>query len=118
MGIFYRLFGLLEDRAHHLDFQAVSSGSTVTQHLSAAVESYSKNQQQLSDLKEERMKVEEKVTLMEQVATLAAVNTSGSFTTTPTLLQAMLDEAAVLRQELDKLVNATCSFTMPYTVCL
>lgn len=103
LGIFYRLFTLLEDAVHCLDFQ-IAPTSTTTQQQSAAIDKYAKNLQKLSALREERVRVDEKASTVEQVITLSAVNQSATFTTSPQLIELMLEEAAKLRKELGDIV--------------
>lgn len=85
---------------HCLDFQ-VAPTSTEAQQSSLAVERYAKALQQLAELEEERDRVGEKIALMEQVATLTGVN----LTVTTQLVEAMLQEAAKLRKELECVVR-------------
>jgi hypothetical protein len=61
--------------------------------------------QQLSGLKEERERLNDQAAIVEQVITLSAVNQSATFSTTPDLVTAMLEEASRLRKELDDAVR-------------
>ena len=54
---------------------------------------FDKDLQRLAELEEERGRVNDKAALMEQVATLSAVN----LTITPLLVESMLGEAAKLK---------------------
>lgn len=103
LGIFYRLFSLLEDAVHCLDFQVVPLSSTAQQ--IPALGKFVESLHRLAAAKEERVKASDKAALYEQVATLSAVNESESFTTTPQLVTAMLQEAAKLRKELEEIVS-------------
>jgi hypothetical protein len=105
LGIYYRLFNLLEDEAHCLDFQIAPTSSTAQQQ-SSAIDTYVKNLQSLSSLREDRSSLEERAATVEQVLTLCAVNQSSRFTTTPQLVTAMTEEAAKLRNELQGIVRA------------
>lgn len=89
---------------HCLDFQIVPTSRTAQQQ-SVAIDRYVKNLHQLAALKEERDRVHDKASIVEQVLTLSAVNQSATFTTTPQLVTAMLQEAAKLRQELENIVS-------------
>lgn len=103
LGIFYRLFSLLENAVHQLDLElAAKSCSTGT---STSFAAYIQATQQLATLKEDRDRVQERATIVEQVTTLSAVNQSATFVTTPLLISAMLQEAAKLRQELQDIVS-------------
>lgn len=104
LGIFYRLFGLLEDAVHTLDFQ-IAPTSLTAQQQSVEIDNYVKALQKLEVKREEREKVLDKAKLTEQVLTLSAVNQSNTFTITPTLVEAMVKEAAQLRKELENLVS-------------
>lgn len=101
LGIFYRLFSLLEDAVHCLDFE-VAPTSSAAQQSSRAVEEYVKALQQLEKLKEEQVRVDQQATVMEQVTTLTSVS---SMTISPTLVEAMLEEAATLRHKLEGIVS-------------
>lgn len=103
LGIFFRLFTLLEDEVHCLDYQTVTS-STAQQ---LAIQAYALNIEKLSSLREEKLQVEGKAAMLEHVLTLSAVNESASFTTTPQLVQAMVKEAAKLRNELQAIVRSS-----------
>ena len=103
LGIFYRLFSLLEDAVHCLDYQIAPLSSTAQQ--IPALEKYVDSLHRLAAAQEERVKAEDKAAMYEQVATLSVVNESESFTTTPQLVTAMLQEAAKLRQEIVDLVS-------------
>ncbi len=92
---------------HCLDFQVVN---TSTAQQSLAIQQYTKALQNLSNLKKERIRVEAKAALMEQVATLTTVNQSATFTATPLLIRAMLEEAAKVRKELEGIVSMTLTY--------
>lgn len=81
------------------------------------MEKYAKSLQQLDQLKEERIQVEEKALLMEQVATLSAVNQSESLMITPLLVKNLLEEAAKLRQQIRDLVSLHKLATTAYAQC-
>ncbi len=65
-----------------------------------AIDKYVKDLQELSALREEREKLDEKAAIVEQVLTMSAVSQSATFSTTPDLVTAMLKEASKLRKEL------------------
>lgn len=110
LGIFLRLFNLLENAVHKLDCElaatSITTGSTTSfaDHIQAS--------EQLAKLKEDRVRVEQRATVVEQVITLSAVNQSASFSTTPLLVNAMLQEAAKLRQELQTIVSMLTNKTI------
>ncbi len=89
---------------HCLDFQIAPTSHTAQQQ-SVEIERYVKALQQLEASKEKREKILEKAKLTEQVLTLSAVNQSATFTITPALIEAMVEEAARLRKELDNIVS-------------
>ena len=95
----------MEDAVHCLDYQVVNTSTT---HSHGFLEY---GLQKLSSLREDRLRVEEKAALMEQVATLSALNQSATFSTTPQLVEAMLEEAAKLQKELDRIVSHLLSTT-------
>ena len=104
LGIFQRLFDLLEDACHCLDLQMVTT-STSTAQQSAVIQQFVQNLERLSDLQEERATVEQRAAVAEQTLTLTAVNQSQTFTTTPALVSAMVKEAAKCRKELEHIVR-------------
>lgn len=103
LGIFQRLFDLLEAACHCLDYRMVTNSSS-PQH-SVVVQQFLDNIQRLADLREERVRVEQRATTAEQVLTLSAVNQSGTFTTTPALVRAMAKEVARCRKNLEHIVR-------------
>lgn len=94
----------MEDAAHCLDFQIAPTSNTAQQQ-SVAIDKYVKDMQHLSTLREERVKLNDKAAIVEQVLTLSAVNQSATFSTTPDLITAMLKEASKLRKELENTVR-------------
>ena len=98
----------MEEDAHCLDLQVIPT-STAAQQQSVAIDMYIANLQKLSSLREERNKTETQAEVAEQVLTLAAVNHSATFTTTPALVEAMVEEATKLRNELRDLVRSRTS---------
>ncbi len=66
---------------------------------------YAEGLKERADMRERRCKVEEQAAIMEQVITLSAVNHSTTFTATPQLVEAMINEAAKLRGELATIVG-------------
>ena len=80
LGIFYRLFGLLEDAVHCLDVQLAPTVQAAQQQ-SLEIQSYAKALQQLETSKEEREKILQKATTTEQMLTMSAVQ-SATFTIT------------------------------------
>ena len=97
------MFTLLEEEAHHLDFQLEYTSSVVREH-SLTLEKYALDLEKLASLKEERANLQQRADIVEQVLTLSAVNNSTNFTTTPQLVTAMMSEAGKLRHELETLV--------------
>ena len=89
---------------HCFDLQ-IAPTSQAAQQQSTEVGDYAKALEQLDKLKEERDSVHQRVTLMEQVLTMAAVNQFTNFTITPMLVNAMMEEAAKLRKELEGIVR-------------
>lgn len=87
-----------------MDFQ-IAPTSLTAQQQSVEIDNYVKALQKLEVKREEREKVLDKAKLTEQVLTLSAVNQSNTFTITPTLVEAMVKEAAQLRKELENLVS-------------
>ena len=106
LGIFYRLFTLLEDSVHCLDFQ-IAPTSQAAQQQSLRIQQYVKALKSIDELREKREGVVQRVTLTEQIITMAAVNQSSNFTITPALVDAMVKEAAKLRKEIDSIVRHT-----------
>lgn len=104
LGIFYRLFGLLEDAVHCLDFQIAPTSHTAQQQ-SADVHRYAKALQDLENSREEREKILERITVTEQFLTMSAMNQSATFTITPALVEAMVEEAAKSRKDLADIVR-------------
>ena len=104
LGIFYRLFNLLEDAVHCLDFELAPTSATAQQQ-SSTIERYAKSLRQKADLEEEKSKLEQQAAVAEQVITLAAINMSATFTTTPDLVDAMATEAARLRKKIADTVS-------------
>lgn len=89
-----------QKHVHILNFQVATTDEA--RQSSVAVETYVTN---LERKKEDRDKVEERAKLMEQVATLSAINQSDTMTVTPLLVRSMLEEAAKLRGELQDIVS-------------
>ena len=89
-----------------MDFRiALTLTSTAAvQHQSAAMDTFVQNICKLSDLREERVQIEEKVAVVEQVLTFSAVNQSDSFTTSVELVDAMVEEASRLRNEIVRIL--------------
>lgn len=66
---------------------------------------YISSLQLLSTLREDRSRVEQRATVVEQVLTLSAVNQSSTFTINTALISAMVKEAATIRKELRVIVS-------------
>ena len=90
---------------YNLEISIQVATTDEAQKSSAAVETYVKNLKELERKKEDREKIEEKAKLMEQVATLSAINQSDTMMVTPLLIESMLEEAAKLRRELQDMVS-------------
>jgi len=105
----------MEEEAHCLDFQVAPSSSAAAQG-SVAIDTYVTNLRRLSSLREERDRVQQKSEVVEQVLTLSAVNQSATFTTTPALVEAMMEEATKLRSELQDLVSSSPSNQISHNV--
>ena len=93
MGIFYRLFTLLENSAHILDTEATHISSSNLPSSSASLRTFADS---IGYIKRQ---LEDKMRVMEQLLTLFAVNSS-TFTTTSILILATLQEIAMLKEEI------------------
>ena len=104
LGIFYRLFDLLEEAVNKFDFQVaqdISSPQTSHTSFSQFVNAIHKRR----TLMEKKDALQQRTTLMDEVITLAAVNESASLTINPSLVTSMIEEAAQLRESVEETVN-------------
>jgi len=72
LGIFYRLFGLLEDALHKLDMAVAldMSSSGLTSTAATSLDRYVITLEQLTSLKEERQSLVAKAEMYDQVITM------------------------------------------------
>ena len=94
----------MEDEAHCLDFQ-IAPQSTSAQQEFRAIGEYAKALTNLRQSEDEKARIEEQIEVAEQVLTITAVNTSSTFTTTPQLLAATVQEVARLKEQITAVVR-------------
>ena len=103
LGVFYRLFRLLEDAAHKMDF--TTAPTMPSQASQTSFSKYVNAMKHLEELREERVALLGKAEMYDQVITLAAVNQSTALTINTTLITAMMDEVGRTRKEIQDLVS-------------
>ena len=100
LGIFLRLFTLLEDDCHHLDLSVSLQGSN----SGPSYERYSSALRQLSDLKNECHNLQSGLELLEQILTFV-LTTSVDVPSNP-LFVSLAEDVATKKQRKKDLVRA------------
>ncbi len=100
LGIFYRLFGLLEDAVHNLDRIAAIDLDTSSSNCTASLAAYVQARELVSKLREERQTLVARAEVYDQVITMAEVNESSSLTINTSLITSMGQEVQKTRREI------------------
>ena len=105
LGIFYRLFGLLEDSVHKLDRIVALNLSPTSEACTASLATYVKTMEELVELREERQSLTATANTYDQVITLAAANQSSALTINTSLINSMVTEATKTRKKIGEIVS-------------
>ncbi len=106
LGIFYRLFSLLEDACHQLDFKVAQSRTSDPSDQSSFQE-YARCLHELRELEEEKSRVEEEASILEQASTYLTITISLPDAQGSVLLRGMLEEAGNRRRRVAQIVSST-----------
>ncbi len=97
LGIFYRLFSLLEDACHQMDFKVAQSRASNTS-TQSSFEEYIRCLHECRELEEEKSRVEEEASILEQASTYLTITISLPDPQGSALLKSMLEEAGNRRR--------------------
>ena len=99
LGIFLRLFVLLEDTCHQLDLSASLQGSD----CGPSYERYSAALRKLTNIKDEQLRLQNELSVLEQIVTFTAA-TAANATSNP-LFNNLASTVASMKEKKKKYVN-------------
>ena len=106
LGIFYRLFSLLEQACYRLDVKASESVNHQPSSKPSSYQEYCRCQTEMVQLKEEKRRLEEEATILEQAATYMSLQDTSHSEEDTTLLQRMQHESTERRTRISSIVSA------------
>ncbi len=112
LGIFYRLFSLLEDACHQLDFK-LAQNTSPSPASQTSFNEYSLALHQTRELQDEREKLDEAAATLEQVASYLTLHLPDPLTSP--VIRGLSADAASKRDRISQIVRAS-SFRSVYWV--